>query len=164
MKVLAGLVLISSFFMPRQWCDAQVVHPEEPWFTVTISIPKAVVMVGTDVKLKVVLTNKTDKDLRYGGGGPGRGGPVFDLDVCDSNGKAVSETPRGLTLHGKDPRGWSGSIFLAVAHPGERIEEELSLNEEYDLVKPGKYTVQLRQRHPKFQAVKSNTVAFTLVP
>ncbi len=164
MRVLARFLLISAFFMARQSSGAQGVQPAEPWFTVTISTPRSVVTLGTGVKLKVVLTNNTDKDIRYAAGGPGRGGPVFALDVCDSEGKPVSETPRGLTLHGKGPRPWSGSIFSTAAHPGDKIEEELVVNEEYDLRKPGKYTIQLRERNPKFQAIKSNIVTFTLVP
>jgi hypothetical protein len=164
MRVLARLLVISAYFMRCLSSGAQVVQPPEPWFSVSISTPKPVVKVGIDVRLRVVLTNNTDKDIRYGVGGPGRGGPAFDLDVCDSESKPVSETPRGLTLHGKDPRPWSGSIFSTAAHPGDKIEEELVLNEEYDLRKPGKYTVQLLERNPKFQAVKSNTVTLTLVP
>jgi hypothetical protein len=164
MRIFAGLLLLSALFPPLQSSGAQGVQSVEPWFTVTISMPRTVVTIGTDVKLKVVLTNKTAEDIRYSGPGPGRGGPVFDLDVRDGEGKPASETPRGLTVHGKDPRPWSGSIFSTAAHPGEKIEEEVVLNEEYNLGKPGKYTVQLRERNPKFQAVKSDTVTFTLVP
>lgn len=164
MRVPARFLLISAFLMPWQSSGAQRVQPAEPWFTVTISTPTPVLTVGADAKLKVILTNNTEKDIRYAVGGPGRGGPVFDLDVCDSEGKPIRETPHGLTLHGKDLRPWSGSIFSTVAHPGDKIEEELVLSTEYDLSKPGKYTVQLRERNPKFQAIKSNTVSFTLVP
>jgi hypothetical protein len=163
MRALVRLLLISAFFAPGSGV-AQGVQSAEPWFSVAISTPRPIATIGADVKLKIIFTNKTGEDIRYGAGGPGRGGPVFDLDVRDGESKPVSETPRGLILHGKDPRPWSGSIFSTVAHPGEKIEEELVLNEEYDLSKRGKYTVQLRERNPKFQAVKSNTVTFTLVP
>ena len=163
MRALVRLLLILAFFAPWQCSGAQGVQSAEPWFSVAISTPRPVATIGAAVKLKIIFTNKTSEDIRYGAGGPGRGGPVFDLDVRDGEGKPVSETPRGLILHGKDPRPWSGSSFSTAAHPGETIEEELVLNEEYDLSKPGKYTVQLRERNPKLQAVKSNTVTFTLV-
>jgi hypothetical protein len=164
MRTLVTLLLISTFFAPWQWSGAQVVQSVEPWFSVAISTPRPVATIGANLKLKIIFTNKTGEDIRYGAGGPGRSGPVFDLDVRDGEGKLVSETPRGLILHGKDPRPWSGSIFSTAAQPGEEIVEELVLSEEYDLSKPGKYTVQLRERNPKFQTVKSNTVTFTLVP
>jgi len=162
MRALVRLLLVSAFFAPWQWSRAQGVQSAKPWFSIAISTPTPVATIGADVKLKIIFTNKTGEDIRYGAGGPGRGGPVFDLDVRDGEGKPVYETLRGLSLHGKDPRPWSGSIFSTAAHPGETIEEELVLND--DLRKPGKYTVQLRERNPKLQAVKSNTVTFTLVP
>ena len=55
-----------------------------------------------------------------------------------------------------------GSVFTATAHPGDKIEEELILNKEYDLSKPGKYTIQVRERNPKFQAIKSDTITITV--
>ena len=164
MVIVARLLLVFALFIPWQPSGAQGVQPSEPWFTVTISTPKPVVKVGTDVKLKVVFINNTREDIRYGAGGPGRSGPVFDLDLRDSEGKAVPETKRGLTLHGKDPRPWAGSVYSATAHPGNKIEEQLVLNKEYDLSKPGKYTVQLRERHPQSQGVESNTIPIAIVP
>ncbi len=162
--MVARFLLILSFFIPWRSIGAQPVQPAEPWFTVTISTPKPEVTVGTDIKLKVVFTNNTEKDIPYAVGGPWRGGPVFDLDVRDRESKLVPETPYGLKEHGKVPPKGSITIFSTAAHPGEKIEEELVLNKEYDLTKLGKYTVQLRERWPKFQAVKSNTITFTLVP
>jgi hypothetical protein len=156
--------LLSVLFIFPSIIAGQDSPSVERWFAVTISTPKPVVKVGTAVKLKVVFINDTDEDIRYGVGGPGRSGPVFDLDVRHSEGKPVPETPHGLILHGKNPRPWSGSVYSTAAHPGDKIEEELVLNKEYDLSKPGKYTVQLRERHPKFRAVESNTIPIAIVP
>lgn len=164
MRILVRMLLIPTFFTSWQSSGAQGVQPAEPWFTVAISTPKPVVSLGTDVKLKIIFTNNTDGDIRYGVGGPWRGGPAFDLDVRDSEGKLVLETPYGLKENGKVPAKGVITVFTATAHPGEKIEEELILNKEYDLGKPSKYAVQLRERNPKFQAIKSNTVTFTLVP
>ncbi len=114
------------------------------------------------MKLKVVFVNATKKDIFYGAGGPARGGPVFDIDMRDSDGKSVAETPYGLKMHAKDPHPWRGSVLTATAHPGDKIEEELILNKEYDLSKPGKYTIQVQERNPKFQAIKSDTITITV--
>jgi hypothetical protein len=58
--------------------------PAEPWFSVTISTPEAIVIAGSDAKLNVVFANNTGKDLHSGYGGPGRNDPVFDMDIRDS--------------------------------------------------------------------------------
>lgn len=166
MRILARFLIISVVFIPWRLTAAQSRQPAEPWFTVAISTPKAVVTVGSEVKLKVVFVNNTEQDIHYpGAGGPGRNGPVFDIDVRDSSGKLVPETPYGLWMHGKDTRGWrGGSVFAATAHPGGKIEEELMLSKEYDMSKPDEYTVQVRERNPKFRVVKSNSIAITVVP
>ncbi len=166
MNILIKLALLSTLTTAPGMTAAQGAHPAEPWFSVTISTPKAVVTVGSDIKLKVVFVNNTEQDIRYpGAGGPGRTGPVFDIDIRDSGGKPALETPYGLKMHGKDTREWrGGSVFGGTAHPGNKIEEELILSKEYDMSKPGDYTVQVLERNPKFQAVKSNSITITVVP
>jgi hypothetical protein len=138
--------------------------PAEPWFSVTISTPEATVSVGSGAKLKIVFANNTEKELHSPYGGPGRGGPVFDIEIRDTKGNPVSETPYGLKMHGKDPHPFSGSVFRATSRPGETIEEEVALSKEYDLSKPGKYTVHVREKHPVFQAVKSNMITIIVKP
>lgn len=136
----------------------------EPWFSVTISTPEPIVTAGADVKLKIIFANNTGKDLHYAVGGPARGGPAFDIDIRDGEGKPVPETTYGLKMHGKDPRPFSGSVFSTTVHPGETIEQELILSKEYDLNKAGKYTVQVKEKNSVFQNVQSNTITITLVP
>jgi hypothetical protein len=160
--LLALLSLVASVAAPQG--ATPTTPPAEPWFSVTISTPNASVRAGSDVKLNIVLANTTGKDLHSGYGGPGRDGPVFDIDIRDSRNVAVPETPFGLTLHGKNPHPFAGSVFSAPSHPGEPIKEELILSKEYDLSKPGKYTVQVRERHPVFQTVKSNVITITVHP
>jgi hypothetical protein len=68
MRVLARLLVISAYFVRCLSSGAQVVQPPQPWFTVSISTPKPVVKVGSEVRLRVVLTNNTDRDIRCGVG------------------------------------------------------------------------------------------------
>jgi hypothetical protein len=165
MNSLINFALLSTLCAAPEMV-AQGAHPAEPWFSVTISTPKTSVNVASNLKLKVVFVNNTEQDIRYpGAGGPGRSGPVFDIDVRDSGDKPVPETPYGLKMHGKDTHGWrGGSVFAGTAHPGDKIEEELILSEEYDMSKPGDYTVQVVERNPKFEVVKSNSITITIVP
>lgn len=164
MRILAKLVLLSVLFMLPKMSIAQNALPPEPWFSVAIGTAQTVIPSGSDVKFKVTFTNDTRKDLHYAVGGPGRGGPPFDINVRDAKGNPVPETSYGLKMHGKDPRPWSGSVFNATSHPGEAIELDLILSKEYDLSKPGKYTVQVQERYPALQAVRSNILTITVVP
>ena len=163
MRILPSVLLAAVFVLPRM-SPAQAAPPAEPWFSVTISAPKASASVRSDVKMKITFANNTGKDLHYGAGGPGRDGPVFDIDIRDGNGKVAPETSYGLKMHGKGPGSFSGSVFSATVHPGETTEDEVNLSKEYDLSKPGKYTVQVKERNPVFQAMKSNTLTITVVP
>jgi hypothetical protein len=164
MRILARFAVFSMLFMLPKMSTAQHISPAEPWFSVTIDTPEATVTVGLDVKLKVIFTNNTGKDIHYSAGGPARSGPAFDINVRDAEGNPVPETLYGLKLHGKDPHPWSGSVFSATLHPGKTIEEEVSLSKEFDLSKPGKYTVQVQEKNPVFQTVKSNVLTITVVP
>ena len=165
MSILIKFALLSALAVVPEIVAAQGATPAEPWFSVTITGPRASVSATSDVKLKVVFVNNTKQDIRYAAaGGPGRDGPAFDLDVRDSVGKPAPETPYGLKMHGKDTAWRGGSIFAATARPGDKIEEELILSEEYDMSAPGEYTVQAKERNPKFEVVKSNRIAITVVP
>jgi hypothetical protein len=162
------LPVIGVFFLARTFATAQnASQPNaaaEPWFSVNISTPDETTKVGSNVVLYLVFVNNTGKDLYTGAGGPGRGGPVFDLDVRDSRHDPVPETAYGLRMQGKDPHPFAGSVFRATVPPGGTIKEGLSLNKEYDLSKAGKYTVQLVERHPAVRAVRSNIVTITVHP
>jgi hypothetical protein len=166
MNILIKCALFVTLAVLPEIITAQGAQPAEPWFSVTIVGPKASVSVGSDVRLKVTFVNNTEQDIRYPGAGlPTRNGPVFDIDIRDSGGKPAQETTYGLRMHGKDVRPWSGgSVFAATAHPGDKIEEELILSKEFDMSNPGDYTVQVRERNPKLQVVKSNSITITVVP
>jgi hypothetical protein len=160
MKILMGLFLIAVLFSPWQSGGAQKSEPAEPWFAVTINTAKPVITIGTDVKLKVIFANKTNQGISVSAGAPGRD---FDLDVRDGEGRPVPETAYGLKMHGEVPTPGNITVYRRISLPGDKFEEELDLSKEYDLSSPGKYTVQLRGRNPKFRAVKSNTITFALV-
>jgi hypothetical protein len=164
MKILIRVASLSMLFLLPGLSFAQSASPVEPWFSVMISTPEAIATAGSDVNLKVKFTNDTGKDLHFAVGGPGRGGPAFDINVRDSQGNAVPETSYGLRMHGRDPRPWSGSVFRATSHSGQTVEINLILSKEYDLSKPGKYTVQVQDRRPVVRPVKSNIVTITVFP
>lgn len=152
--------------------------PDKRPYTITISTsPRA--SVGSEVKLHITTKNTSDGTIYHivrAGGPPGRN---LDISVRDSKGNPVQETEHGRKIHGTDPNRepWSGSVFTGryPLKPGDVLEEELNLAEEYDFSKPGKYSVQVlrsdittdgeiksRSTSP-LAVVKSNTITLTLV-
>jgi hypothetical protein len=164
MRILIRLFMLSLLVILSAAGVSQNEPATESWFSVAISPPGSPVNLGSDAKLKVVFTNNTGKNLYFSAGGPGRSGPVFDIDLRDGEGNPVQETAYGVTMHGKDPRPFSGSVFRATAAPGQTLEETVLLNKEFEITKPGKYTVQVRGKTPNGRFVRSNTVAISIVP
>jgi hypothetical protein len=136
-----------------------------PSFSIQILAPQAVVKVGSDVRLKIVFTNNTSQPLHYATGAPGRGtGPSFDIDLRDSDGKRIPETPYGLKTQGKAPhRPFVGSVFAATVQPGGTLVREVLLSKEYEISKSGKYTVEVTERNPNPERGESNTITLTVV-
>jgi len=135
-------------------------HAGESAFSLVVSTPESTVKAGTDLKAAVTMTNTSDHDIFYRADPSGTLLP-FAFDVRDSEGKVVSETSKGLSAHGKNMA--AGSYLGVPIHPGESIHRERVLNKEFDLEKPGKYTVQAT-RESGSTVVKSNIITITVVP
>ena len=105
----------------------------------------------------------------------------MDIQVRDSEGKPVAETEYGKTIHarsieappvdrngpGVPTRGPRGGAIAMALRPGETLTEESDLTKEFDLSRPGKYTVQAfdRGRDPDTgKTVMSNEVTITGQP
>lgn len=117
MNILIKFALLSMLTAVPEIITAQGPQPVEPWFSVTITGPKASVSAGSDVKLKVVLVNNTEQDIRYAGaGGPGRNGPAFDIGIRDSGGKPAPETPYALRCTARTPRRGAAEASLLGPH------------------------------------------------
>jgi hypothetical protein len=148
------------FFVLAPTIAATQVTPSPP-VSVTISAPSSDVKAGSELKLDVVVTNTSDEQV-----GLTTWPEDFRVDVLDSNGKVVgkAQEPGGSTTNRKalnfPAQGSSQGITLAP-HGVFRLREDLS--KEFDLSKPGKYTVQAIRMYGK-TAVKSNTVTITVVP
>jgi hypothetical protein len=174
MRPLIKFGFLSFFLIFRGGIIAQDASPAKASFSVSISTPDSVVRAGSDVKMKITFVNDTRQNLFFGVGGPGRGGPPFDMDVRDSRGEQVLETDYGLKMQGKPPRptaeskgprpGWAGSVFRATLSPGQKLEEDLMLNKEYDLIKPGVYTVRVGGSKTITGVGESNLIRITVIP
>jgi hypothetical protein len=163
MRILTAFVLLLAVIPLASKTTAQVAS-EKPPFTITISTPQATVKAGLDVKVEATMTNTSDQDVSYAVGV----GPIINVDVRDAEGKPVSETPEGRKIHGTDRRDGPGGVLTVIRiplKPGKTLAGESILSKEYDLSKPGKYTVQAhRFDGVSMTMVKSNTITLTVTP
>ncbi len=128
----------------------------EPGYLLALSAPSASLTAGADIKVDVTMKNTSDHDVFYMVDPSGKLSP-FSFDVRDAQGGAVPKVPR------KPGPGASGSYFRATLHPGESIQRERTLGKEFDLSKPGRYTIHV-ERQDDDVVVRSNVITITVVP
>jgi hypothetical protein len=140
-----------------------------PALSISITAPDHV-KTGTDVKLDVAVTNTSDHEVYYSPFGAGTVSPT-SLDVRDADGNTVPAIPnprKELPLPPPKPGegragGFSASTSGIRIGSGKTIHLERVINKEFDLGKPGKYTVQLAHQLDGV-LVKSNAVTVTVDP
>jgi len=132
-------------------------------FSIAISSPQLIVNAGSDVRVEIVMTNISDRDIFYGAG---LGGEYpFMLDIRDSNGRVV---PR-IQKKGPGPSEPKGGTFiLTPIKPGKSIQREWVVNRDFDMASPGRYTLQAMREAGTTEVglsiVKSNKLTIIVVP
>jgi hypothetical protein len=119
-----------------------VVHRDiaesSPLASATISALQSPVKAGEPVKIRIVIENRSDHEIVL----PDFGAFVFD--ARDSNGDLLPETDIGCVFHFFSPchkykKMGEGLVATISAH--KKYEWDTLLNTEYDLSRPGTYTV-----------------------
>ena len=116
----------------------------------SITTPTPITKSGAEVRVDVTVTNISDHTVRLykALGLDGQAEAANHVEVFDSNGKALSRIDgpeiqmRGETRH--LPKMWISRKTVPV-EPGESSSDFLILSNLFDLSKPGKYTVAVRQ-------------------
>jgi hypothetical protein len=169
MGFLSGLILFGTLLGVAPMTSAEVAQVEPILCTVTITAPETSTKVGSEVKLDVVTKNVSDRTIYVAYSTAGRN---MKIDVRDSEGNPVSETPFGLKVHGTDPKRapFAGTVFSmrVPLKPGETSHEQLVLDKEYDLTKPGRYFIRVQRSDILSDTntvtfVKSNTIILTVL-
>jgi hypothetical protein len=118
---------------------------------------------GTEIRLRLYHRNTSDHEIvipSLGPSGPGQAG--LYVEVGDSQGNLAPLTDHYRSIQ---KEGESGSVYLSRIVPGETYETELVLNRLYDLVKPGRYTIQVHRPFGTGQVVsRSNAITVTVLP
>jgi hypothetical protein len=140
--------------------------PQAQLFSVKIQPPPGPVKAGSEVRVKVTITNSSDHEIRFA---RGFGNEEFDfeIEVRDEKGKPPPLTESYRKLNEQPTSRW-GSYSTYVLEPGKSFENELAVTKLYILTQPGKYTVSVtRGQRPMWETmgkggVKSNIVSLTV--
>ncbi len=163
----AGAIIPALIFVISS--GAGSAQSPRPRYSIAVSAEKATVRTGSELRLKIVQKNTTDKDQPFWieGNPESHGEYLYLIDVRQSDGK---EAPRSKYFRGvrDDAGNFRGGIALSGGlinvKPGAAITSSIDLNKLYDL-KPGRYTVQVYQNDSiAHLTVKSNTITVTVTP
>jgi hypothetical protein len=158
--LLPGVIFLSSLLAAQQ---ATPPPAKEAPFAVKLSAPLGDAPVGSDLIVALTITNTSLNPIFL----PRIGGKLaldlfVKMDVRDQEGKPVQETPERIkALH----------LPLRPYHPRPEIKPgdseitEVMLSQDYDLSKPGKYSVQVSATDPASHAMAtSNTLTVNVLP
>lgn len=170
MKTRMMVLLLSVFVGCAAVGVAQEAQAPKPPFAITISAALASVKVGERIPLLVTMTNISGRDISLEGGQRiSELGNEVERDmgvmVYDADGKRVRETEYGRLVYGRRYKMFPGkTVCCAQWKPGESFMEEADLTKEFDLSKPGTYTVEARRSDEGIMGfVVSNRISFTIV-
>lgn len=176
MKTLLSLAMLSVTSLVSGTSDAQVAQlaPAKPRFSITIKTTPSKVKAGADVVVEAEMKNVSAEDIfdSFAEGCYGQGTTSFRWEIRDSDGKQVPMTEYGIKANHLEPPPGSVGPYVPVCvnvisyplGPGKTVMQKLALSKEYDLSKPGKYSIQALRGDTTTTDVKSNTITLTVTP
>jgi hypothetical protein len=129
--------------------------------SLSITAQQQVVQIGSEVKIRTTLTNLTNHVITLHDRIRACDYPV---QVRDESGKLAAETDYQRHLNCNARFAESRNILVALK-PQESREDEIIINQLFQLNSPGNYSIQVSRRIPKElgpEAIKSNTVTITV--
>ena len=137
-------------------------QPVSQPFSIVISTRKPVVKVGSEVPVKITLTNNSNRELNTSANISDLTGvdPNYSYEAHDSRGNPVK-----MKRHEHPELAFGHAIFGSVK-PGESVTTVQDISRLLDVDTPGKYVIQVSRRvpDPKNGAlVKSNKIVITVI-
>jgi hypothetical protein len=142
------------------------VPPTQAPFSLNISAKDDTVRAGSEVRVKIVLTNTSNREIyiiheKASDVGEQAG---FTLDVRDAGGMVVPFTRYGQLFFNHEAV-TLGAPSPFDLKPGKTLKDEIIVSKLFDLSKPGKYSIQVKRQDDSSTAVvKSNTITVTVTP
>lgn len=150
MKLLACCMLFAGLALGQE--------SKLPSFRITLAAEHSIVAAGTDILVKVSLTNISGRDINNSRAFMANtGDSTLRFEVWDRSGRLA---PKRTYPH---PELETGSVVFDTIVSGETVVEDENVNRIYDMTKPGKYTVQVSRSDPQYGPIKSNTITITVV-
>jgi hypothetical protein len=161
MRIVFGLLWLVSTLAVRDSGSAQSSHPP---FSISISVEKPEVKAGSDVYIKIQMTNTSNHAVdctRAPSNGSDR---AYQYDVREVGGVPASKVARPHPEIGETFHSWP-----CVLNPGESTTMDDSLiSKLYDMSRPAKYLIQVSRfisgDRKENGVVKSNTITLTVTP
>jgi hypothetical protein len=133
-------------------------------FSITISAVRSEVKSGIPVRVKIHLTNTSDREMSETRRHLRGFNANYEYDIRDSAGNRLQTKPLS-PAESQLPPDWDVSVSSIA--PRGSLDDIATLSREYDLSVPGEYTIQL-SRHiegkPDGEVVRSNTITITVLP
>ena len=163
--------VITALFLVVSAVGAQSEPGPKPQFSLVLSTERTEFSIGAPISFKLTMTNVSDSHFHYDVRSLASKALNYKyvqvrpvrVELRDGEGKPVP-----LTLYGATARGQcgecGGSGIQGGLKPGESISETVDLSKEFDIQKPGKYTV-YAERFDKASKtlVKSSILTINLV-
>jgi hypothetical protein len=132
-------------------------------FNITVSAEKSEVKSGDDVGINIVMTNLSQRDFSvFRSPGHGHAELFYTISVFDNEGKARPITTYGDGILNKGAR--SVSRILTKIMPGEKLEEDTTISDLFDMKSAGTYKVIVKRRSPIDPNIfiQSNEISITV--
>lgn len=129
--------------------------------SLSISGPQQAVKIGSEIKVRTNLTNVTNHVITLHDRVPACDYP---LEVRDESGNLAPETDYRRHLNCNARFNESRNILVTLK-PHESREDEIIINQLFQLNSPGNYSVQVSRKIPKelgSEPIKSNTLTITV--
>jgi len=172
---ISGAFLVTALLAVLGTASGQSASPSipQPVTSLAISALQDSVKVGSQVRIKVTLTNNSDHDLKFFRDDRGRD---CGLDVRDVSGTLAPDTHLGYLLNGHvakvdetrvSPEDLKGNSVVSTVKAGETLAWQMNVSSRYDMSKPGSYSIQVQRQDPGMilgLALKSNKITVTVTP
>ena len=156
MKILNRLLLVSLVWGVVTLGRAQTAQSP---FSIVIESEKQSFKAGSDVWIRLRLTNLTKQDLSV---------PVMDVNGVDAEYEYEVRGPGGTPANkvpNPHPEIQIGSSKSGVVKAGQSTAwEEIRVSKVYNMTQPGQCSIHVSRPLPNDGVVKSNTITVTVTP
>jgi hypothetical protein len=129
-------------------------------FSLAISTDRDPIKLGSDVDLRIAMTNLSTHDVDCSSVYAGAYDLRFQIDVRDEAGQSVKQ-------HHPHPERFPLSLQMCTLSPGKTITHESRISWQHDFSRPGTYEIQASRNNSSDKgedSISSNKITITVTP